>query len=309
VSALLAVALLTAAAAGDGDEPRVQAHVSSTEVTVGEPFSVAVTAEGPPGTEWSFPEQPGDDSIELVTGPPDPEDPAPEPGVYRYRATAFALEDVSVPAIRVGYRLPDGVEGELETEPVPLRIVSLLPRDPEEQQLADIRGPRELEIATAFWVALGGGILAMALLGIWIWRRFRPAPAPEVPEIRRAPDVEALAALEELARSDLVSRGAYRDYYIRLAQIAKRYLERRLGAPVLEMTSSEAVSFLKRHPHGEPIFATLRALASAADEVKFARAPSQAAEAERQLGAARQIVERLEQRLRPAPGAEGAETP
>ena len=62
--------------------------------------------------------------------------------------------------------------------------------------------------------------------------------------------VEALAALTALAASGLVEARAFRELYIRLTAIAKRYLERRLDAPVLEMTTAETVAFLREHAHG-----------------------------------------------------------
>jgi hypothetical protein len=112
--------------------------------------------------------------------------------------------------------------------------------------------------------------------------------------------VEALAALERLAASGLVERADYRGYYIALAEIAKRYLERRLGAPVLEMTSSEMAAFLRDHPQGGPFASTVREMAWAADQVKFARGTGMEHEARRHLDAARGLVRGLEQRLRPA---------
>ena len=56
------------------------------------------------------------------------------------------------------------------------------------------------------------------------------------------PDVEALPALDALAAEGLPGQGALRPFYIRLTAIAKRYLERRLDAPILEMTSAETLA-------------------------------------------------------------------
>ena len=73
-------------------------------------------------------------------------------------------------------------------------------------------------------------LLLVAAIVILLLRRKRQLSAPvaaPVPEL--APDVEALGALETLAREGLPGRGELRPFYIRLSAIAKRYLERRLG--------------------------------------------------------------------------------
>ena len=51
--------------------------------------------------------------------------------------------------------------------------------------------------------------------------------------------------MDRLARADHFARGDGRGYYIALSAIAKRYLERRLGAPVVEMTTAEMLAFLR----------------------------------------------------------------
>ena len=117
---------------------------------------------------------------------------------------------------------------------------------------------------------------------------------PELPA-----DAEALRALDALAASGLLSRGEYRPFYIQLTAVAKRYLERRLGAPVLEMTTAETLAFLRGHAHGGDLLPVVRDLAEAADRIKFAKGQGLAQEAERHLAAVRALVPALEARLRP----------
>lgn len=282
------------------EAPRASAAASKAEVTVAEPFTVEVTAEGPPGTVFTFPEELGGDEVELRAPPALAAPPSPLPaGRHRYQATVFTLGEPAVPPIAVKYRLPDGTEGEVTTAPIPLHVVSLLPKDPSQQKLADIRGPLPLAIGRAFWIALGIVLAILGALVFWALRRRRRAPAaagPQEPEV--PPDAEALRALETLAASGLAARGDFRAYYIALTAIAKRYLERRLLAPVLEMTTAETVAFLRDGPHGDLVSA-VKDLAGAADRIKFARGQGLAAESERHMQAVRGLVETLEGRLRP----------
>ena len=200
------------------------------------------------------------------------------------------------------YRLADGIEGEASSGAVPLKVASLLPKDPQAQKLADVRGPAPVAIGRAFWAALGVALVLAAALVAWLAHRRRRREAPlavAVPE--PPPDTEALRALDALAAAGLLPRGEYRSFYIRLAAVAKRYLERRLGAPVLEMTTAETLAFLRGQAHGGEVLPVMRDVAEAADRIKFAKGQGLSQEAERHLAAVRALVPALEARLRPAP--------
>ncbi|HEX9186510.1 MAG TPA: DUF4381 family protein [Vicinamibacteria bacterium] len=305
---MLPLALLLLAQAAGGVS--VTAVPSKTEVTVGETFAVDLKATGPAGTTFTFPGEAATDTFDLRTPPAGPQGAAPaEPGTHRYEAAVFALGEATLPPIPVRYRLPDGTEGEASTQAVALKVVSLLPKSAEDQKLADIRGPQPVAIGAPFWIALGLALVLAAALAWWLFRRRRKAETPSARALPDAPaDVEALRALDALAASGLASRGDYRGFYIRLTEVAKRYLERRLGAPVLEMTTAETIAFLRGHAHGGGLVPVMRDLAEAADRIKFARGQGLAQEAERHLAAVRALVPALEARLRPVeaePKAEG----
>jgi hypothetical protein len=302
-SLLLAAATTTASTPAPPPPVSVKATASKAEVTVGEAFTVELKATGPAGATFTFPGEAATDALELRTLPPDPQagaSPSPEPGTHRYEATVYAIGEAEVPPIPVRYRLPGGAEGEASSEAIALKVASLLPKDPQQQKLADIRGPLDVGIGRAFWIALVAALAVAAALVPWLVRRRRKAEAPRavfVPEL--AADTAALRALEALLASGLLSRGEYRPFYIQLAAVAKRYLERRLGAPILEMTTAETLAFLRGHPHGGELLPVVRDLAEAADRIKFAKGQGLAQEAQRHLAAVRALVPALEARLRP----------
>ncbi len=295
-------------AGGSGVSAKATAPLA--EVALGERFIVEVKATAPPGTSFTFPAEVVTEGAELHPAPPESgasgASPPPEaPGVHRYEATLFELTDAKVPAVVVKYRLPDGSQGEAATEPLAMRIKSRLAKDADPQKIADIRGPVSLAIGPAFWITLALLAAAVLALAVWLIRRRKAvgetamAAAPPVD-----PAAEARLALAALVASGLLGRGDHRGFYIALTAIAKRYLERRLKAPVLEMTTAEMVAFLRDAPKGRGLVTPMRDLANAADQIKFARGAGLHAEAERHTEAVQGMIRSLEEALAPAPAAE-----
>jgi hypothetical protein len=282
-----------------------RATASKAEVGLGERFVVEVTATGPPGTSFTFPPEIVTDGVELRTAAPEgaasgASAPPDRPGVHRYEATLFELTDAKVPPVAVKYRTPDGKEGEAATEPLAMKIVSRLPKDADPQKIADIRGPVSLAVGAAFWIALGLLVAVVLAVAIWLIRRQRPVAGPVV-AVRPPtnPADEAQAALAALVASGLLARADHRGFYIALTGIAKRYLERRLGAPVLEMTTAEMVAFLRDAPKARSLVTPMRDLANAADQIKFARGAGLHAEAERHMEAVRETIRTIEAAFTP----------
>jgi hypothetical protein len=295
--------LLLAASTWAGALPTVTATVSKTDVSVGESFTIEVRASGPPGCGFAFPSDLGQETFEMETAPPAPgQSPgAPPTGVHRYQAAVFALGEAQVPPITVRYRLADGSGGELRTTAIPLQVHSLLPKEKDEQKLADVRAPLRLSIGRWFWIGLAALGMLAAGLAAWLATRRRgaaPGIAAAVPAI--AADEEARRALEALAASERLARGEYRVFYIELTAIAKRYLERRLGAPIVEMTTTEMLNHLRATSHTAELGPVLRDLSGAADQIKFARGAGAAEEAGRHMAAVRALIDGLEARLKPA---------
>ena len=204
------------------------------------------------------------------------------PGVHEMGPVAIALVDASGEVLE-----------ELEAPAAPFEVVSALSPDlaraldqaaeqgalPQlvAEQLAPVRGPWMLAGRTPWSLVLGSSALVvlLALLAAWaLRRRLRRRPAAPLPAARLpAPDVEALERLAELPA--LLDRGEHLAFHVELARVLKRYLGRRYGADLLELTTDEV-----RHLLLGPLRAasnlgrmreTVTQTLSACDLVKFAR--------------------------------------
>lgn len=275
--------------------PTLEVRPSTSNVSIGERFQVTVEARGATGTAYEFPKEITGGPVELRWSRP----ATGQADVAVYDAQAFAIgEAAQIPEVEVGYTLKDGGTGTVKTSMVPLNVVSILDPNEQDPKPADLAPPVPVLVSRAFWIASGlASLLVLAGL-IALARRIRFPKKPVDPRVTPAasPEEEAMAGLDRLASSG--ARGEAKAFYITLIQILKLYLERRLEAPILEMTSTEALGFIKTHAWTAPHAVALRDLISSADLVKFGGF-SDAPNADRHLQLVRDTVSRID-RLRRA---------
>lgn len=154
------------------------------------------------------------------------------------------------------------------------------------------------------WLRIGvATVLALLAAAMTIWclrRRSRLVVLPPLPSVPAVPPVdEALVALARLEASGLAVAGRYKEFYLELTTILRRYLERRFGVAALERTTEEFLAETRADPRFTRVeFQVLPELLMAADMVKFAEAQPSAPAAAAALTVCRQFVEAT----RPVPG-------
>jgi len=295
MKSIFPVSLFLALAQAGAPPAVIEVRPSTANVSIGERFQVVVDARGPDGTSFEFPKQINDGAVELIQTNPS----TALANSVTYDAQIFAIgADARIPEIEIPYKAADGSSGTIKSKPFPLNVVSTLDPNDKNPAPADFAPPLPVLVSRAFWVA--GGVLGLLFIAglVLLIRRIRFPKKPVDPILTPAitPEEEALTGLERLAaaRPTLEPRG----FYIQLVQILKQYLERRLEAPVLEMTSTETLSFVKSHSWTAPHAVAIRDLVTSADLVKFGGS-SDSSNGERQIQVVREIVGRID-RLRRA---------
>lgn len=94
---------------------------------------------------------------------------------------------------------------------------------------------------------------------------FIPVKKHEVP-----PYDEAISALQVLKEEKLWQNGNEKEYFTRLTDILRRYIDRRFQINAIEMTSSQIINTLKRNKETRALNEQLKEILSVADYVKFA---------------------------------------
>lgn len=140
------------------------------------------------------------------------------------------------------------------------------------------------------WLLASAGLLGAGLLlwgGARALRRRRARPAPPVP-----PVVWALRELARLEQTDWFEPQRVREFYYRLSEIVRVYIERQFGLRAPEMTSEEFMGMLVRQGDALPCDRDrLRAFLEACDVVKYAAFRPRREDAEEALRAARAFVD------------------
>lgn len=155
-------------------------------------------------------------------------------------------------------------------------------------ELRDIKGPRAARPALWPWLLA----LLTAAAAYWAWKRRKPAlPAPAAAPVEvRPPEVVAEAELAELEASGLWTEGRHKEFYLRLTEILRRYLERRCGVPATRLTTSELARALRRAELERGLLSLFKDLFDRADLVKFAKIPALPSWGAADLAAARRLV-------------------
>jgi hypothetical protein len=308
----LALGLLAVAAGGAGaaeDDPgaaRQQVEQGAVRVTleadrrtmpIDGALRLTLTVEAPAGTVVTLPAVADRLGPFLVASGSAPAASSAGPGRERWRQD-YVLEaegagELSLPQLVVTAREPDGPAARtLATAPVAIAVTSLLPAEVDFTAYKDIAPPIELPPAGPLWLVWPAALLTLALaaLALLLWRRRRrPAPAARPAEL---PHLLALAELDRLEHRLPADWPATEQFYVRLADILRRYVARGFGISAPTQTTEEllAAAATADGPLAArgPLIGTVLAHC---DLVKFARGHPPPAAAPTNLHDARTFVE------------------
>lgn len=271
----------------------VAASADKSQVQVGEDLTLTVTLRHPVGGNPVGPRESAFSPFDVL-GQTE-EEASPLETRFVFRLAAFRLPaDFQIPALQFHYQTHGRELGVLKTNPIPVGVVSSL--TPDVKDIHDIKSPVNLEVPRdlrLLWWLLGA--LAAAILAYLLYKKLRKEPAAVAappPPPPPPPDVEAEAALTQLAEKQLIEKGEILAFYTELSEIVKRYAGRRFDVAYLERTTDEVLFDLRAKRVGTEVSSDVRELLTAADLVKFARLAPETRRAEASLPLARALVEK-----------------
>ncbi len=185
----------------------------------------------------------------------------PRPAATRYRLAPFALTVI-------------------DNSVVPPQVFTVATRPvvfPRPKKLSAVAGEPEVTVepewiaptagTIALWIIAGAGALVIFVFILYALTRI----SARVREFRMSPIDRAMTELDRLMRRRLPEKGLFKDFYIELTMVVRRYIERSHNVRAPEQTTEEFLAAAAAHPGftGETL-ENLKTFLESADLVKFA---------------------------------------
>jgi hypothetical protein len=164
----------------------------------------------------------------------------------RYRLEPFLSGDFVLPAFVFEFadvNSPEQKKYELQTEPIDIKVTSLLEKNRSELVIADIDDVVAMPHRGGYlWLWLLLSFLVAAAAVVVLSRRKRRIELVRI--FRPAHDI-AMENLRKLIEDDLINKGQIKRFYERISDILRHYIEHRFDLKAPEMTTEEFLVALK----------------------------------------------------------------
>jgi len=262
-------------------EVSVKAGFDTSRIYIGDQINYTVTVDQPAGISLNLATHKDTllKNIEILSGPV--ADTLSLDGsrvriINRYLVTSFDSGFYEVPPTYAELSTETGLKRFYsEYSPLEVMRVRIAPSDTT-AQIYDIVGPYKAPLTAGEilpWVLLAALAAALVWVIIRLMRRFRKTkPGHEPVVIKEPAHVIAFRNLEKLKEEKLWQKGEVKQYYSRLTEILRQYLEDRYGVYSLELTTSETLhELLKTGFKKDDNFNRLKNILNGSDLVKFAK--------------------------------------
>ena len=148
-----------------------------------------------------------------------------------------------------------------------------MPEVEPQQDYYDIKEPLDPPVN---WWLVAGLILALLVLGVAIYfliKRLqkRRSTGKLPPEASMSPYEWAMAQLDVLKNDELWQQGEVKEYYSRLTDILRLYIEKEMGKPAMESTADEVIDIISELKPGDELMERCESLMMLSVGVKYAR--------------------------------------
>ncbi len=212
----------------------------------------------------------------------------------RFLLTTFTTGDYIIPPIPIEYMMPDSTKNILISEPIAIRVSSLLAEDSDTLDIRDLKPPFDFKASRAWMYYLIGGILLIgAIVYYLIWRHRRKKQLESEWVDPRRPWEIAFEELAVLKEKNYPADNQFKLYYIELSEIVRAFLGRIHKIPVLDMTTDEFCTILTELEVTEDLYKWIQAFLGYADLVKFAKLIPEIEKTESDFTESHQLVEHI----------------
>lgn len=224
----------------------ITAKADREKVNIGDRITVEVTAKNAAGMDVWFPDKPenlGEFSL-ISTASAEKKGAKTKDPSQIYILGVYSTGMYVIPPMPVKYRKSGDIDWTTVMSPqIPITVETLLTGD--YTDIKDLKGIVPMRSGFAWKALLITILLALGGLWLYVWKTgafpsFKFEPPPPKP-----PYVIAFQELEQLKAMNLPEKGEVKEYYIRLSDITRHYLENRFALRAPEMTTEEFLSLVR----------------------------------------------------------------
>lgn len=183
----------------------------------------------------------------------------------------------------------------LFTDSIPINV-SFSPLD-SSKTFHDIKTIIEVKEEIPWWIWAGGAALLILLIVVIIYLiKYLKKRKKNVPlfNSKLSPVDEAMQALEQLQKEQLLYKGEIKQFHVRLIEIFKRYISRKMQRNVLNLTSSDVLLLLNDTLLSKADTSTIAGVLRMSDAVKFAKFYPHKEESESSLLNTKKVIEQFD---------------
>lgn len=165
--------------------------------------------------------------------------------IVNYKITTYTYDTMTVSPVTFYLKI-DSLTDTIQTDPIPLRLISAIQAEKGDTiYLKDITGPLKAGKPSYLWILIVLLLLILIVMGIVLFNKYRKEKEEQLPP-PLPPYEEAIQALSELDRKELIEKGERREYVFELSEILKRYAGRRYEVNFPEFTTEEILEWLNK---------------------------------------------------------------
>lgn len=277
-----------------------KAALDKKDATIGEKIKLTVSVNYKAGLVVEFPELGQQIGVFAVKKAEKIDSPRPERSGYftverSWTLCTYEVGSQTVPPLEVKYKGRSGEET-ISTNEVSVAIKGVLKEGEAATDIKDIRPP--LDVPTNFkrlivWLSAGIAALLISLAVFWLlWKRKGAQGKPEKKLPPRAPHEVAYELLDALAKEGLVEKGMVKEYYYRLTNIVRHYIEGRFGLLAPERTTEEfLVEMARANTLDKSHKVLIQDFLNHCDMVKYAKYGPSLMEIEETYALARRLID------------------
>lgn len=284
----------------------VTAHVDKNEVTIGDKIKFRIQVKYKDDITIQFPEIDEQIGVFTINEIGLAETPKREKNEYLvverdYVLSSYEIGRQTIPSLKIKYKGSRG-DGEVAANEVIIDIKGVIKEGEMSGDIKDILPPVEVPMSfkrLILWISFALGVLLLSGIIYGLVCKFKKRSKIQQRQfVRRTPHEIAYELLERLLKEDLIAKGLVREYYYRITNILRHYIEDRFGLLAPERTTEE---FLTEMAHANQLDAThkilIREFLERCDMVKYAKYGPSTLEIKETYDAAKRFIDETIERL------------